>query len=185
MYLRVVFSAVISAMLFAATPVPADQTDVRLKGLFEQLKEEKQTKRAVEIMKLIWDIWGATDNQAAQRHYLDGVIAMHKDRYPEAVAHFGKAIEKAPKFSEAFNKRATVYFLMGDFDASIADIKQTLLLEPRHFGALAGLGMIYAELGEDKAALKAYEAALSYNPHLTNAKAAVKEIRKKLKGERI
>lgn len=184
MFARAVFAVFLLGVLFAPLPGRADQTDVRLKALFAQLKDAKDIKAAAKVTALIWDIWAATDSREAQRHYLQGLILMHRDRYPEAVLNFDEAIRLAPKFSEAWNKRATVYFLMGNFDASVADIKQTLVLEPRHFGALAGLGMIYRELGDDKAALRAYEKALSYNPHLTNAKAVVKEIREKLKGER-
>ena len=176
-----------AVVLLATAPVRAvhaDQNDFRLEALFVQLKNTKDSRDARRITHLIWDIWSEVGHREAQRYFLRGVVLMSQASYAAAIANFDESIARAPEFSEAWNKRATAYFLVGDFDASVADIKRTLRLEPRHFGALAGLGMIYREIGDDKAALRAYDKALHYNPHLSGAKAAVKTLREKLKGER-
>ena len=86
---------------------------------------------------------------------------------------------------EAWHKRATVYFLMGGYPASIADLRRTLDLEPRHFAALGGLGLIYPELDEKRAALKALERALEIDPHLPRTRAKVQELHDRLDGRKI
>ena len=88
----------------------------------------------------------------------------------------------APDFSEGWNKRATVYFLMKKFDQSVKDIAQTLRLEPRHFGALSGLGLINQAIGQTGAAIKAYEQALGLNPHLFGLKEKIERLKKLLYG---
>jgi tetratricopeptide (TPR) repeat protein len=90
-----------------------------------------------------------------------------------------------PSFAEGWNKRATVYYLMGDFKASVGDIEHTLELEPRHFGALSGLGLIYMNMGKDQAALRAFRKTLEINPHLPAIRERADELAKKLKGEPI
>jgi tetratricopeptide (TPR) repeat protein len=92
-------------------------------------------------------------------------------------------VRRSPNFAEGWNKRATVYFLLGDFDASVGDIERTLQLEPHHFGALSGLGQIYLALDREEAALKAFEAALVIDPHLVGVRAAVEGIKKKREGD--
>ena len=114
---------------------------------------------------------------------LRGLQAMAEDDEDQAVAAFNEIVEQKPDFAEGWNKRATAYFIMGDFDASVADIERTLQLEPHHFGALSGLGQIYLALDNKTAALKAFEAALAINPHLTSVKAAVESLKKQLQGD--
>ena len=89
-----------------------------------------------------------------------------------------------PDFAEAWNKRATVHYLMGDYVASVHDIQQTLALERRHFGALSGLGMIYEAIGRPSAALRSFEAALAINPHLDATRQRIEELRRELEGSR-
>ena len=72
---------------------------------------------------------------------------MNKFQYKKSIYFFSKIIEKNPNFAEAWNKRATVYYLLGNYEESISDIRQTLRLEPRHFGALDGLGLIFMAIG--------------------------------------
>ncbi|MFQ5902310.1 MAG: tetratricopeptide repeat protein [Candidatus Binatia bacterium] len=110
---------------------------------------------------------------------------MSRRNYEEALVSFNKVVEADPDFAEGWNKRATVYYLMGEFVASVRDIERTLTLEPRHFGALSGLGLIYLALGEDRLALEAFEAALKVNPHLPGAQAHAEEVRWRLRGKRI
>jgi tetratricopeptide (TPR) repeat protein len=90
-----------------------------------------------------------------------------------------------PNFAEGWNKRATVYYMMGDFDASVADIQKTLTLEPRHFGALSGLGLIYDALDKPAAAVKVWQKALEINPHMQSIRHRIEEIQAEEKGKGI
>ena len=91
----------------------------------------------------------------------------------------------APEFAEGWNKRATVHFLNKDYGKSIADIRHTLALQPRHFGALAGLGLILRDLEEHEQALEAFKAALAVNPHLESAQKMASELEEQLGGDPI
>jgi len=111
--------------------------------------------------------------------------AMQDERYPVALDVLDQIVLLAPGFAEGWNKRATVYFLVKDYGKSIADIRHTLALQPRHFGALAGLGLILRDIGQPQKALEAFQAALAVNPHLENAKKVVKELEEELAGDTI
>ena len=102
-----------------------------------------------------------------------------------AQAAFSRAIAAAPKLAEAWNRRATVRYDMGDFEGSVHDIEETLKLEPRHFGALAGLGLIYLQIGKEGAALRAFKQALAIDPHIDDIRARVEELEKKAQGKPI
>ena len=100
-----------------------------------------------------------------------------------ARAAFDLLVTRAPNFAEAWNKRATLLYLLGDDDGSVADVRRTLVLEPRHFGALSGLGLINARHGRPEAALHSFEAALAIHPFLPGARANVEALRQRLKGD--
>jgi tetratricopeptide (TPR) repeat protein len=95
---------------------------------------------------------------------------------------FGRIIDREPHFAEAWNKRATVRFLGGNLNGSTKDIAKVLQLEPRHFGALSGLGMIHMYNGDWQNALKTYELAFSIHPYLANVEMIIEDLRKRLKG---
>lgn len=166
----------------APAPARADQTDARLDALFQRLKATTEEAEADGIEARIWQIWVRAGEGESARLMREGILAMSRRAYPEALARFDALVEHAPTFAEAWNKRATVHYLVGDYTASVADIVRTLELEPRHFGALSGLGLIYLELDEPAAALRSFEAALAINPHLEGARQQVEELRRSLSG---
>jgi len=114
-----------------------------------------------------------------------GILTMNEGNLKISLSHFDKAVHLDPQFAEGWNKRATVYCLMGDFDTSVADIQKTLVLEPRHFGALSGLGMIYDDLDKPAAAVKVWQKALEINPHMQSIRHRIEEIRAIGKGKPI
>jgi Tfp pilus assembly protein PilF len=111
-----------------------------------------------------------------------GIDLMQSGQLDAANAVFSYVIQQDKEFAEAWNKRATVLFLMGEFEKSKYNIAQTLALERNHFGALAGLGMVEVHLGNPKAALEAYRRAASINPHLQDVQQAIARLEEKLKG---
>ncbi len=175
----------LAAGLISAPPALARQDDARLDALFDELYAAPDAGEARRIEQEIWRLWIASGSETIDLLVHRGSLSMAEGAYDVALTIFNSVVELDPEFAEGWNKRATLYYLMGRFDASVADIQHTLGLEPRHFGALSGLGMIYSALDDDERALKAYRKALEVNPHLPGARAAVIRLRKKLKGEGI
>ncbi len=175
--------AVIVALgLVGAATARADQNDPRLDDLFEELQDAASPVVARSVEAEIWSIWLEVDDRAVRLDLVRGIRAMRVGRLAEAEAAFDRAIRRRPDFAEAWNKRATVRFMAGKLAGSVADIGATLSLEPRHFGALSGLGMIYDRLDDPQAALRSYEAALALHPHLAGPRARVEELRDRLDG---
>jgi len=173
------------ALAFAAGPASAAQDDPRLGALFAKLKSTQSAEDAKVAELQIWEIWGENKDAETARLMQHGIEAMAGDDEDEALEAFNEAVKRDAHFAEAWNKRATIEFAMGDFEASVGDIEHTLALEPRHFGALAGLGQIYVILHRKKAALKAFRAALDINPHLDSVRAKVEELEKDVEGDPI
>ncbi len=161
----------------------ADQNDPNLDTLFARLRVTKSAAEAETIQGLIWQLWMQSDDDDIGRLMRQGVNHMSQGRLDQALIVFETMVARAPNFAEGWNKKATVEFMIGDYRASMADVDRTLKLEPRHFGALAGLGMIQTELGNLKAALRAYERAIEVNPHLDGPRARLRELRRKVEGD--
>lgn len=163
-------------------PAAGDQRDPRLDGLFAQLQTPISEAEAAAVEQQIWNIWIESDDMSVNRLMRSGVQAMAARQNVQALRYFSRLVERAPDFAEGWNKRATVYFLIGDYRASVVDIEHTLELEPRHFGALSGLGLIYDAIDQPAAALRSFEAAVAINPHLENTKQRIEELRRQLQG---
>ncbi|MFT5114975.1 MAG: tetratricopeptide (TPR) repeat protein [Parasphingorhabdus sp.] len=144
----------------------ADQNDQQLTSLFSELNQNIEQQRGLEITNEIWSIWHNTADVNTDKLMRSGVAFMQSGRLTDALEQFDRVVELSPDFAEGWNKRATVLFYLEQFDASVSDIEKTLNLEPRHFGALSGLGMIYMSYGKYKAALVAFQNAQRINPHL-------------------
>ena len=162
-----VMSKLLSIIIFlflSTTSVKSDQNDPRLNNLFKKLNETENQEEISDLIKNIWDIWYEVDDPKVIEYFEKGIQAMRIRNYPLAVRFFNNLIEKDPNFAEAWNKRATVYFMMGDFDKSMQDIIKTLELEPRHFGALDGMGLIFIHQGQYQQAIDVYDKMLEIFP---------------------
>lgn len=179
------FLALVVLFCVVASPgaVRADQNDVKLNDLFSRLLAAEDFSEAATIERTIWAIWTKHDDAEIDKRMSVGIKAMSGGALKLSLMAFNEIVEMDPAYAEGWNKRATVYYLMGKFEASVRDIRATLALEPRHFGALSGMGLIYSAIGKDEAALNVWEKALTINPHMPGIKARVEELRKKLKGE--
>lgn len=177
---------VVIVMLFGwAGALSADQTDERLDGLFARLHATLDEQEAEAVTQQIWEIWYQTDDVKARELFLRGVRHMQAARFDQALAVFDEVVSLSPDFAEAWNRRATVLYLMGEHAASIDDIKHTLVLEPRHFGALSGLGLIYLHSEQWDDAINAFRKALEVNPHLPGPKRNIELIERHTRGSTI
>ena len=158
----------------------ADQNDPRLGDLFKQLQQTQEFEKGESITQRIWEVWYEIQDEEAKSLFDKGVVLMARADYRSALITFTRLTEMKPKFAEAWNRRATLLYLMGEFTLSMRDIKQTLALEPRHFGAISGMGQILMRQNRLKDARKAFEKALEINPHLLGARINVIQINKML-----
>lgn len=175
-----------AAMLAAlAAPAEADQRDPRLPELFDQLKAAASAETAQPIEAEIWTIWAQSESDEVNLLMGLGINAMARADNRTALELFDKMIEVAPEFSEGWNKRATVLYLIGEYERSRTDVDKTLELEPRHFGALSGLGLIYLAEGEQEKALDAFRRALAVNPTMPGPQRWVEELKSSVEGQPI
>ena len=146
-------------------PVKSDQFDSRLLNLFDELYLSKDNQEINSVTRKIWDIWHETNDIEIEADFYRGMESMRTNDLIMSVAFFTRVIKKKPDFAEGWNKRATAYFMMGEFDKSMLDINQTLKLEPRHFGALDGMALIFMHLKHYNKAVKIYDKMLSIFPN--------------------
>jgi tetratricopeptide (TPR) repeat protein len=159
----------------------ADQSDERLEELFDRLRATADPLEAQIIEVQIWRIWTDSGRDDINTLVEEGSRFMVQGLLKEAIAIFDRVVTTLPEFAEGWNKRATAYYLNGDYTASMIDIERTLALEPRHFGAISGMGLIFMARGDEANALRVFEEVLKVHPHAKGAKARVEELHKKLK----
>ncbi len=156
---------------------PADQNDPALDGLFERLAITTSDEEASNITHEIWQRWTANDDPNVSQLMQIGIRALNYSTYRKALQSFDRVIEIAPEFAEGWNKRATLYYHIKEYRRSIDDIKKTLRLEPRHFGAWSGLGLVSIAQENYSGALAAFKKALSINPHIPNIRRYVQKLK--------
>ncbi len=164
--MRIIFKILIVSisLLFASKIALADQNDPRLNNLFKKLNETENQDEIRDLISDIWNIWYEVDDPKVIEYFEKGIQAMNLRNYPLAIRFFNNLIEEDPNFAEGWNKRATVHFMMGNFDQSMQDIIKTLELEPRHFGALDGMGLIFIHQGQFQQAIDVYDKMLEIFP---------------------
>jgi tetratricopeptide (TPR) repeat protein len=168
------------------TPRPGrgDRT-YNLDTLFAALKIAPDAESAKAIEERIWALWMVSGSDTC--NLLMGRVKAATDEkdYELAIKLLDAVIELKPNYTEAWNRRATLHFLQKDYGQALTDIREVLAREPRHFGALSGLGLILQEFGDDKHALEAYRRALAINPHLEHIDEVVKTLSEKVEGRDI
>jgi tetratricopeptide (TPR) repeat protein len=154
-----------------------------LDTLFEKLKAATDPFAVQALEQGIWEQWTMVPDPAQRQLMMRGIAEMQQQELQNAATTFTRLIEIAPDLPEAWNKRATVHWLLGNFQASIADICETVKREPRHFGAYSGLGMIRAQMGEHARAAAAFELARKWNPHIAGLDAEIERQKAEAGGE--
>jgi tetratricopeptide (TPR) repeat protein len=157
---------------------PAELRADELDRLFAQLHAENAAERAPGVEQKIWANWGRNDSVTAELLLGQATRAMNDEEYQTAEDILDKLVDVQPGYAEAWNRRATLHFIARRYDKSRADIAKVLELEPRHFGALAGLGMILEAQGKFDEALAAYREAISINPYMQAVQEKVKLLEK-------
>lgn len=153
--------------------------------LFDRLASTRDDVEARMIEATIRRVWARTDRPEIDRLMAQAIAAMHQGDLETAAQALDQVVTAQPDLVAGWNLRATVHYVENDNAAALADLAITLSLEPRHFGAWSGLGLIMLEMGEDRAALRAFENALRYNPHLRDIRQDVMTLRDHLAGQAI
>ena len=130
-------------LLLIANNVNADQSDEKLDDLFNILKKSSNLNEINDITLKIWDIWLETNDPLIEKDFQKAIKYMNNGQLYLSINYLTSIIKRKPNFAEAWNKRATIYFILGDYNSSMKDINETLKLEPRHFGAMDGMSLIF------------------------------------------
>jgi tetratricopeptide (TPR) repeat protein len=154
----------------------------QLAELFLRLRTATAPLEIEALQQGIWQLWLETDDVALNKHMESGMRAVAAEDYARAIADFSWIIEQYPAFPEGWNKRATVYYLRGEYRSSLLDVAHTLRLEPRHFGALSGKATIQRMVGDDRGALRTLRRLRRLCPHLPGLQAQLRELQDRLDG---
>lgn len=161
-----------------------DQNLETLDSLFADLKKQTRVPAANLISRRIWSLWRDSGSKSIDLLMHRAANAMNEKKTALALDVLAQVISLKPEYAEGWNRRATLYFNMKEYGRSIADIEQTLILEPRHFGALSGLAVILRTLGKDEQALETWYRVLDIYPANSQAQKQVIEIVEKLAGQK-
>jgi tetratricopeptide (TPR) repeat protein len=139
---------------------------------------DESVREAAE--QALWIVWSRSGNAQVDKLFAQGLEEMNGGRFDDGIATFTRVIELAPEFAEGWNKRATLYFITGEYRKSLADCDQVMKRNPAHFGALAGYGQIYLRLDDPERALEYFKRALAVNPNMGSVEAAVQVLERAL-----
>jgi tetratricopeptide (TPR) repeat protein len=169
---------IIAFVLAGLNSVTAQQPAQELDRLLAKLRDPATGSEVLRIEPQIWSLWMQGGSAIENDKLAIATTSMNLGAFELAEKQLNELLATSQNFPEAWNKRATLYFMMGRLNDSLADIVKTLDLEPRHFGALSGRGMIYQRQGKNAEALTAFKEALNINPNMVGAGYAVKQLEK-------
>lgn len=172
-----------------AAPAPGEpignDREARLDRLFDKLAGAKTAEDAKRFEHTIDELWGRSGSDTADLLTLRAEELVAGEDSEGALKLLDAALQAKPDYAEGWNKRATLYFLRGDYVSAMSAIRETLRYEPRHYGAWAGLGRILEQTGDNRRALDAYRRALAIHPHLDGLKDEVDKLAIKIRGEEL
>ncbi len=175
--IRSCLAALVGLMLGANVMAQSAGSGTVLDTLFAKLRSATDPAAIQSLEAAIWEQWVMVPDMGQRAMMMRGIAEMQQQELKAAIGTFTRLIDVAPDLSEAWNKRATAHWLMGNFTASLADICETVKREPRHFGAYSGLGMIRAEMGENDRAIAAFELARKWNPHIVGVDGEIERLK--------
>ena len=176
--------------LFFFSNINAEERNDKLDKLFSKLKNTKDLSSAQVIENEIWEIWSIhpSDDRRGFRLtelLIQGTRLMDMRELSKAYEVFTKVITAESDWAEAWNKRATVLYLMKQHESSLADIEITLVLEPRHFGALSGQALNYIELNLYEKAIESYKTVQKIYPTMDGAKKMIRQLEELIKSQAV
>jgi tetratricopeptide (TPR) repeat protein len=154
-------------------------TPADLPALFKQLRDQDDLVRAL-TENSIWRVWSRSGDTKVDGLFAVGVEQMNHGQAQAAIGTFTEIIRLKPEFAEGWNKRATIYFLIGDYDSSLHDCDEVVKRNPQHWGALSGYGQIYVQLDKPEQALVYFQRALAVNPNLQQVEQTIEQLKKVL-----
>jgi tetratricopeptide (TPR) repeat protein len=169
----------------AAPAKPPAIGELSLDQLFEKLAASNGSQPAERIEQEILRRFNRSGSATSDLLLTWAAEAIEDKDYPLALDVLDQIIVLKPDFAEAWNKRATVYYLTDNYSAALADIRQTLALEPRHFGALSGFGLILEEMDRKEEAIRVFKRTLEINPHLDKVRESLERLEKETAGDSI
>jgi tetratricopeptide (TPR) repeat protein len=175
--LRTCLAALLGLMLGANVQAQNAGSGTVLDTLFIKLQSATDPSAIKSLEAAIWEQWVMVPDMSQRALMMRGIAELQQQELKASIETFTRLIDVAPELSEAWNKRATAHWLMGNFPASLADICETVKREPRHFGAYSGLGMIRAEMGENARAVAAFELARKWNPHIVGIASEIERLK--------
>ena len=183
--MKKIFIILILAFFFNFENLHASEREKKLNELFDNLKMEN-SNIIIETEKKIWNIWSTHPNNYELTNMLNvGSNFVNDNQLFKAVEIFTEIINLDPNWAEAWNKRATVFYMIGEFQKSQNDIDEVLKLEKRHFGALAGQGLVNIELKNYEKAIQSYEEAMKIHPSMNSSKIMIEYIENLIKKQSI
>lgn len=162
---------------------PDGAQSAALQQLFSDLRAATDPAAARQIELRIWDAWLHSGDDSVDRLTREAIAAMQANQLQVALAMLDVVVSKAPRFAEGWNKRATVLYMIGQLDRSLEDCGKVLALEPRHFGALAGVGLIRIGKGDKKGAMSAYRKVIEIYPLSPGARANLEALEQAVEGD--
>ena len=175
------FGLCLALTMLPLSPNFADQNDPELDTLFRKLQITQSQAEAQGITNRIWTLWREHEDDAVTELMALGMRSVRVADLDGAIDYFSQVIRLAPEFAEGWNARATTYYNMGEYALSTSDVRVTLNLEPRHFGALSGQGMIYMQQDNPDDAVVFFERALEMNPHMYHLVPTIQRLNKIIK----
>ena len=169
----------------AAEAKPASAKPSALDTMFDELRRAKNESLAGDVADRIRSEWARSGSATIDLLMQWASEAMERRDFPAALDYLDQVVVLKPDFAEGWNRRATAHYLAGNFSKSMTDIERTLALEPRHFGALSGMGMIFLDLGKKEPALAAFRKVLDVYPQMRDMQKQVGDLEEQLAGSRI
>lgn len=175
--------ALVGLVTVAAAQTTPKPTAAELDALFVDLKSARTGTEARLTELKIWNAWIKSGDDEVDKLVDQAIQAMQTLHYQDALALLDVVVVKKPDYAEGWNKRATVLYIVGELDRSMADIGKVLALEPRHFGAISGIGLIQIAKGNKKAALDAYRKVIEIYPLSQGAIQSIESLEKEVEGD--